>query len=160
MPSISFGEVVVILLVTVLFVRPEELPGFLRRIGRLYGQFLGYIEQVRGYGRDTYHHVTTLDQARVDALKPAAPTPAPAPTPASPVPAAAPTVPAADVSASQVAAPPPLLPRPAPGMLPVAPTPAVPSAPAPAALVLPRPRRRGGPRLYGPPQRPPAPPPA
>ena len=36
--GIGFGEVLIILLVAIVFIRPEDLPKFLARAGRFYGQ--------------------------------------------------------------------------------------------------------------------------
>jgi len=36
--GIGFGEIVLVLLVAIVFIRPEDLPKFLSRAGRLYGQ--------------------------------------------------------------------------------------------------------------------------
>ena len=36
--GIGFGEILVILLIAIVFIRPEDLPKFLRSAGRLYGQ--------------------------------------------------------------------------------------------------------------------------
>ena len=36
--GIGFGEILIVLLVAIVFIRPEDLPKFLRSAGRLYGQ--------------------------------------------------------------------------------------------------------------------------
>ena len=36
--GIGFGEILIILLIAIVFIRPEDLPKFLRQAGRLYGQ--------------------------------------------------------------------------------------------------------------------------
>ena len=36
--GIGFGEILVVLLAAIVFIRPEDLPKFLRSVGRLYGQ--------------------------------------------------------------------------------------------------------------------------
>ena len=36
--GIGFGEILVVLLIAIVFIRPEDLPKFLRNAGRLYGQ--------------------------------------------------------------------------------------------------------------------------
>ena len=36
--GIGFGEILIVLLVTIVFIRPEDLPKFLARTGRLFGQ--------------------------------------------------------------------------------------------------------------------------
>ena len=36
--GIGFGEILVVLLIAIVFIRPEDLPKFLARAGRLYGQ--------------------------------------------------------------------------------------------------------------------------
>ena len=36
--GIGFGEILIILLIIIIFIRPEDLPKFLRSAGKLYGQ--------------------------------------------------------------------------------------------------------------------------
>ena len=36
--GIGFGEILIVLLIAIVFIRPEDLPKFLARAGRLYGQ--------------------------------------------------------------------------------------------------------------------------
>ena len=36
--GIGFGEIILVLLIAIIFVRPEDLPKFLRSAGKLYGQ--------------------------------------------------------------------------------------------------------------------------
>jgi len=36
--GIGFGEIVIVLLIAIVFIRPEDLPKFFARAGRLYGQ--------------------------------------------------------------------------------------------------------------------------
>lgn len=36
--GIGFGEILIVLLIAIVFIRPEDLPKFLRSAGRLYGQ--------------------------------------------------------------------------------------------------------------------------
>ena len=36
--GIGFGEILIIALITIVFIRPEDLPKFLASAGRLYGQ--------------------------------------------------------------------------------------------------------------------------
>ena len=36
--GIGFGEILIVLLIAIIFVRPEDLPKLLRSAGRLYGQ--------------------------------------------------------------------------------------------------------------------------
>ena len=36
--GIGFGEILIVLLIAIIFIRPEDLPKFLRAAGRLYGQ--------------------------------------------------------------------------------------------------------------------------
>jgi Sec-independent protein translocase protein TatA len=38
--GISFGEFVIIILAMVILIKPADLPGFVRGIGRIYGQFM------------------------------------------------------------------------------------------------------------------------
>jgi len=36
--GIGFGEILIVLLIAIVFIRPEDMPKFLRSAGRLYGQ--------------------------------------------------------------------------------------------------------------------------
>ena len=36
--GVGFGEILIVLLIAIVFIRPEDLPKFLRGAGRLYGQ--------------------------------------------------------------------------------------------------------------------------
>ena len=36
--GIGFGEILIVLLIAIVFIRPKDLPKFLRSAGRLYGQ--------------------------------------------------------------------------------------------------------------------------
>ena len=36
--GIGFGEILIVLLIAIIFIRPEDLPKFLASAGRLYGQ--------------------------------------------------------------------------------------------------------------------------
>jgi len=44
--GIGFGEILIILLIAIVFIRPEDLPKFLRGAGRLYGQIKRLYKEV------------------------------------------------------------------------------------------------------------------
>lgn len=142
MPSISFGEIFVVCLAILVFVKPEELPKFLRMVGRYYGQFSVYLQRIKDYGRDTYHEISNLDRPDASGnstIKPGDSTPAPK---AAPVPTAysysAPLdqIEIDDEPAAGPPAPLPAAPTTAPGL--VAPPPAEPSPAASGPPVPPR----------------------
>ena len=44
--GIGFGEILIVLLIAIIFIRPEDLPKFLARAGRLYGQIKRMYKEV------------------------------------------------------------------------------------------------------------------
>ena len=44
--GIGFGEILIVLLIAIVFIRPEDLPKFLRSAGRLYGQLKRMYKEV------------------------------------------------------------------------------------------------------------------
>ena len=36
--GVGFGEILIVLLIAIVFIRPKDLPNFMRGAGRLYGQ--------------------------------------------------------------------------------------------------------------------------
>jgi len=44
--GIGFGEILVVLIIAIVFIRPEDLPKFLRSAGRLYGQMKKMYKEV------------------------------------------------------------------------------------------------------------------
>ncbi len=62
MLPIGLTEICLILVAAVVFVKPDDWPKFLRHVGRLYGQMHEYMYRLRQYSRETYDHITSLDQ--------------------------------------------------------------------------------------------------
>ena len=87
MPQLSLGEIVLLVVVAVVFIRPDDWPRVLRAVGRIYGQVHTYLTQANDYSRRTYEQITQLDQEP--------PPPAPAQPPGRPGDPAAPAAPAA-----------------------------------------------------------------
>lgn len=62
MPGLAISEMMLVLIAIILFVRPDDLPKFVRTIGNLYGTVQRYFYQARAYTRSTFHEISTLDQ--------------------------------------------------------------------------------------------------
>jgi sec-independent protein translocase protein TatB len=77
--GIGFSEILVLLVILIVFVRPGDLPRFLRTLGRLYGRArAAYRELVTIKDR----FLRELDEAPEEGPpKPAPPTPLPGPAP-------------------------------------------------------------------------------
>jgi Sec-independent protein translocase protein TatA len=58
MPSLSLGELTIIAVAVLLFVKPEDLPRFFRTVGRIYGEFRRYVRA----GMATMEQVSRLDE--------------------------------------------------------------------------------------------------
>lgn len=71
MPSISPGEIIIIVLAIVLFVKPEQLPRFMRSIGKMYAEVQRYIFKVRSYTSQTMDSISQLDATLTPAPPPA-----------------------------------------------------------------------------------------
>jgi len=71
MPSISPGEIIIIVLAIVLFVKPEQLPRFMRSIGKMYAEVQRYIFKVRSYTSQTMDSISQLDATLTPADPPA-----------------------------------------------------------------------------------------
>jgi Sec-independent protein translocase protein TatA len=76
--GIGFSEIIILLLVIIIFVRPGDLPQFLRRAGRLYGKAKrAYTELVAVKDRI----MQEIDEAAAPVEPPAIPPPGPAEDP-------------------------------------------------------------------------------
>jgi Sec-independent protein translocase protein TatA len=62
MPGLAFSEMILVLIAIILFVRPDDLPKFVRTLGNLYGSLQRYFYQARAYTRSTFYEISTLDQ--------------------------------------------------------------------------------------------------
>ncbi|NQZ67253.1 MAG: hypothetical protein HRT89_04205 [Lentisphaeria bacterium] len=54
-------EFILVILVAILIVKPDDWPSLLRKLGYYYAQFQNYIDEIKGMSRDAYHHITTID---------------------------------------------------------------------------------------------------
>ncbi len=61
LPPIGIFELGLVIVVAIVFIKPDDWPKFLRKIGRLYGQLHEYMYKLKAYGRDTYNQITNLD---------------------------------------------------------------------------------------------------
>ena len=61
MPSLSLGELILILVVVVVFIRPEELPKVMRKLGRVYAHAQRSLTKFKDYSQDAMDELTTLD---------------------------------------------------------------------------------------------------
>jgi Sec-independent protein translocase protein TatA len=68
MPGLAMSEMVLVLIAIILFVRPDDLPKFVRTLGNLYGAMQRYFYQARAYTRSTFHEISTLDQPPPDPI--------------------------------------------------------------------------------------------
>ena len=59
----GLGEIILILVVIVLFVRPEDLPKFFRTVGRIYGELQHYSSKLRYYA---HANVLELEKRKSD----------------------------------------------------------------------------------------------
>ena len=59
--SIGIMEIILIAVVTILIVKPEDFPGFLRKIGHYYGKFHSTMFKFKNYTRDTFDQITNID---------------------------------------------------------------------------------------------------
>ncbi len=75
LPQLSFAEIVVIVIVAVVFIRPDDWPRFLRLVGRLYGQMHAYLLRAQDYSRQTFTEITQLDEPPPTPMPPAAASP-------------------------------------------------------------------------------------
>jgi sec-independent protein translocase protein TatB len=74
--GIGFSEIIVLLVIIIVFVRPDDLPKFLRTLGRLYGRARAACRELAAI-KDRF--LRELDEAAV----PEEPPPPPAPEPPS-----------------------------------------------------------------------------
>lgn len=63
---VSFFEFTIVVVAVILFVRPEDLPKFLRTAGRLYGAFQAWYRQAQNQTRDTFRELSELDLPKSD----------------------------------------------------------------------------------------------
>jgi Sec-independent protein translocase protein TatA len=62
MPGLAISEMMLVLVAIILFVRPDDLPKFVRTLGNFYGTIQRYFYQARAYTRSTFYEISTLDQ--------------------------------------------------------------------------------------------------
>jgi Sec-independent protein translocase protein TatA len=60
MPSISFGEILMILLVVIIFVKPEEMPKFMRTVAKTYRKVQRLFFRVRNVTQDALREVSSV----------------------------------------------------------------------------------------------------
>ena len=59
--TIGITEIIMIFVITILIVKPEDFPKFLRKIGQYYGKFHTTMFKFKSYTRDTYDQITHID---------------------------------------------------------------------------------------------------
>ncbi len=60
MPSLGFGEILLLLIAGVLLIKPEDLPKFLRRLGEMYTDAQRSIAKFRSYTESTFDEITRI----------------------------------------------------------------------------------------------------
>ena len=66
-PHMGIPEFMLILVIAIIFIKPEDWPRFLRQIGRWYGQLQRYMNDFRDFSQDTYHQITAMDDEEEEA---------------------------------------------------------------------------------------------
>lgn len=66
MPSFGLGEILLILVVIVLFIRPEDLPRFIRNFGRVYGDIQRFFVRMRSFSKETLTELAQADSMGAD----------------------------------------------------------------------------------------------
>ena len=61
MPSLGFFEIVLIFIVILLFVKPDDLPAFIRSIRKFYIMAHQHLTKIRMYTKDTIDELTRTD---------------------------------------------------------------------------------------------------
>lgn len=72
MLGLSLQEFFVLLVAVVVFVRPEDLPQFVRSLGRLYGKIQRFVHEARSVTRSTIREIESMDKdikAGIDEIK-------------------------------------------------------------------------------------------
>ncbi len=59
MPGFSIGELFLIVIAVIIFVRPEDLPRFFRNVGKIYGEIQRQFTKMRTYTRDTLDEISS-----------------------------------------------------------------------------------------------------
>ena len=98
--GIGFAEVVVILLVMIIFIRPEDLPKTLRTMGRFYGKFKSMYKEVvdtKDQIMREIDEVTSFDETPPKPPSVIAPKPLPNTTPEPPALSESPAADSSDV---------------------------------------------------------------
>lgn len=53
MPSIGFGEIALILLIIIIFVKPEDIPSIATKMGRAYSKALSWVDEFRRFALES-----------------------------------------------------------------------------------------------------------
>lgn len=61
MPSFGLGELILIGIAIIIFVRPEDLPNFVRKIGRAYGEMRRLITKYQRYTQETLNEIAQIE---------------------------------------------------------------------------------------------------
>ena len=69
MPSFGLGELILIGIAIIVFVRPEDLPNFVRTIGRAYGEMRRFLAKYQRYTQETLNEIARLEPDTRDILK-------------------------------------------------------------------------------------------
>ena len=62
MPSFGLGEILIILIAIVLFVQPDDLPKFIRNLGRVYGDFQRFLVRMRSMSQETLSELAQIEE--------------------------------------------------------------------------------------------------
>lgn len=66
MPGFSIGELFLIVIAVIIFVRPEDLPRFFRNVGKIYGEIQRQFTKMRTYTRDTLDEISSCATSPAD----------------------------------------------------------------------------------------------
>ena len=71
MPSFGLGELILIGLAIIVFVRPEDLPKLIRNLGKFYAEIRRIINRYQTYTQETLNEISRIDSTPEKAeLKP------------------------------------------------------------------------------------------
>ena len=66
MPSFGLGEILLIFVIIVLFIRPEDLPRFIRNFGRVYGDVQRFFVRMKAFSKETLSELAQADSLEAD----------------------------------------------------------------------------------------------
>ena len=63
MPSFGLGELILIGIAIIVFVRPEDLPKFIRNFGRFYADMRRVLNKCQAYTQETLDEISRIDSS-------------------------------------------------------------------------------------------------